>query len=138
MTPTLLGRWQTRIAMLGTLGLLITAIFAWVEDSRIFFYVLGYVALFGIGWDIGYMLLQQLRWDRDWPPVFQWAAGAWEGAFLYVILDRFGLPGIGEGIVPLRLFVLHYGSVFLVTWLWVQGPMRALFPRWRFHGGRIV
>ncbi len=138
MTPTLWGRWQTRIAMLGTLGLLVTALFALAYEDRIFIYVLGYVAAFGLAWDVIFIALQRLRWDRDWPPVFQLAAGVVEGALLFALFEYVGLPGVDEDIVPLDRFVAHYGSVWLVTFMFVQGPMRALFPRWRFSGGRIV
>lgn len=138
MTPTLLGRWQTRVAMLGTIGLIVTALFAARYDDQTFFRVLGYVLALGLAWDILYMGLQQFRWDRDWPAAFQVATGITEGICVYLLIDRIGLPGIAKGSVPLRLFVAHYGIVWLAVFVWVQGPMRALFPRWRFRGGRIV
>jgi hypothetical protein len=138
MTPVLLGRWETRIAMLATLGLLITALFALGYDDSTFFEVLFYVGLFGIGWDVVYIALQQLRWDRDWPAAFQVATGIWEGVFLYLVIDNIGLPGIEEGMVPMGRFIAHYGLVWLSIFVWVQGPMRAVFPFWRFHGGRII
>lgn len=142
MTPTLLGRWQTRIAMLGTWGVLISLIFAWTrgEDgfNETFLYVLGYVALFGLAWDVAFILIQRLRWDRDWPGAFQLAAGIIEGALVFGLIRTTGLPGIEEGGVSIGLFIAHYGTVWVVTYIWVQGPMRALFPRWRFTGGRLV
>jgi hypothetical protein len=138
MTPILNGRWQTRIFLLGTLGVIVTAIFAFAYEDDTFWYVLGYVILFGLGWDILYFGLQQFKWDRDWPPFAQWLAGAWEGLFIYLLIDNFGLPGIDEGTVPLERFIYHYGSVWAITWIASQGPMRALFPFWRFHGGRII
>lgn len=138
MTPTLIGRWQTRIVVLATLGSLVTAVFAVLYGSPLFFLVLAYVAIFGLAWDIIYSALQLLRWDRDWPAAFQVAAGIVEGALIYALLTVTGLPGIPAGLVPLGIFVSHYGLVWLVTFVWVQGPMRALFPFWRFHGGRIV
>lgn len=138
MTPTLVGRWQTRIAMLGTLGLLVTAIFAMAYASPIFFWVLLWVLVFGLVWDVVFILIQALRWDRDWPAAFQIGSAIVEGAFVYGVASVWGLPGVPQGLVPLGIFVAHYGTVWLVTFIWVQGPMRALFPFWRFHGGRIV
>jgi hypothetical protein len=138
MTPTLVGRWQTRIALLGTLGVIVSALFAAVYGSGLFFLVLGYVALFGLAWDVLYIALQRLRWDRDWPAAFQVLNGIVEGALVFLLISTFGLPGIAAGSIPLWLFVLQYGLVWLVTFLWAQGPMRAIFPFWRFHGGRVV
>lgn len=136
VTPTLIGRWQTRLAMLATLGLFITAIFATARQDHVFFLVLGYVAAFGIGWDVIYIALQQLRWDRDWPAVFQVANGITEGLFLYFVISRIGLPEIAA--VQPEVFAWHYGLVWLSIFIWVQGPMRAVFPRWRFYGGRLI
>jgi hypothetical protein len=138
VTPTLIGRWQTRIALLGTLGVLVSTLFALAYGTALFFLVLAYVAAFGLVWDVLYIALQRLRWDRDWPAAFQVLNGLVEGALVYGLIATVGLPGIAPGAVPLPLFVAHYGTVWLVTFLWAQGPMRALFPFWRFHGGRIV
>ena len=136
MTPTLIGRWQTRILLLATIGVLITAIFAAMLPGP-FFVVLAYVLGFGVVWDVAYIGLQRLRWDRDWPAAFQVATGVWEGAFLYTLIATVGLPGIPRESVPLGTFVAHYGLVWLLTFLWAQGPMRVVFPYWRFHGGRV-
>ena len=136
MTPTLFGRWQTRLALLATIGLLISLIFTLVFGSSAFIYVLLYVALFGVVWDVIYIALQQLRWDRDWPAVFQVINGLTEGAFLYLVIRIIGLPGVPSDL-SLGLFIAQYGLVWLAIFLWVQGPMRALFPFWRFHGGVI-
>jgi hypothetical protein len=140
MTPTLLGRWQTRLVMLATFGLVITLVFAlsYRPFNETFFVVLFWVAVFGLGWDIVFILLQKLRWDRDWPPLFQWLAAAAEGLAVYLVIDNTGLPGVAEGGVPAGIFTAHYGLVFFTTWAWTQGPMRALFPRWRFDGGRVA
>lgn len=143
MTPTLMGRWQTRIAMLGTFGVLISLVFAltWpagTDFTEEFFYVLGYVALFGLAWDVLWIIIQSFRWDRDWPPAFQWVTAGIEGLAVYLLIDNFAIPGIPEGAVPKDIFAAHYGLVFFVTWAWTQGPMRAMYPRWRFTGGRIL
>ena len=144
MTPTLIGRWQTRLAMLGVFGGLISLIFAvsyQPEESGFnegFFVVLGFVAGIGLAWDFVFILLQRLRWDRDWPAVFQVLAGIAEGALIWAFLEGTGLPRIEQGTLPFGIFLGQYGSIWLVTFICVQGPMRAVFPRWRFSGGRIV
>ncbi|MDQ3937199.1 MAG: hypothetical protein M3253_00800 [Chloroflexota bacterium] len=138
MTPTLAGRWQTRIVLLATIGLLITLIFTIITQSAVFLFVLLYIALFGLVWDVVYIVLQRFRWDRDWPPIFAWLAALWEGAFIFVLAAVVALPGLPPGGLPPLAFMLHYGLVWTVIFLWMQGPMRALFPFWRFHGGRIV
>ncbi len=137
MTPTLVGRWQTRIATLATLGLLVTLVLSLLLGTGVFL-VLIYVALFGLAWDVLWIGLQKFRWDRDWPIAFQWLTAAIEGAFVFLVVALFGLTGIPQGGLGLGAFLIHYTLVFLVIFLWVQGPMRALFPFWRFHGGRIV
>jgi uncharacterized membrane protein YozB (DUF420 family) len=136
MTPTLVGRWQTRLALLATLGLLITVVFVLLGRDDVFLRVLLYVAVFGVAWDVLYIALQRLRWDRDWPAAFQVLNGLTEGAFIFVLATVIGLPGLPRDI-PLALFAVHYGLVWLAVFLWTQGPMRAIFPFWRFHGGTI-
>ena len=140
MTPTLPGRWQTRLALLLVLGVPVTALFALFnrDAAGTLFLVLLYVALFGLAWDGLYILLQKLRWERDWPPLFQLAGGVAEAALLYALLATSGLPGIAGGSVPFGLFSAMYGTVWVVTVAATQGPLRAVFPRWRFNGGRLI
>lgn len=140
MTPTLPGRWQTRLALLAVLGVPVTALFALFnrDAAGTLFLILLYVALLGLGWDVLYILLQRLRWERDWPPVFQLAGGAAEAALLFALLATSGLPAIRGGSVPPGLFCGMYCTVWLVTFAATQGPLRAVFPRWRFNGGRLV
>jgi hypothetical protein len=136
VTPTLVGRWQTRIALLATVGVIWSIPFLLVARTPIFFVVLIWVGLLGLAWDLLYTFLQAFRWERDWPPAFAVVAAIVEGVVVYLLATRIGLPGLPHDL-PLGLFAFHYGSVWIVTFLFSQGPMRALFPWWRFHGGRI-
>ncbi len=139
MTPTLLGRWQTRLLLLATVGLLVTLPFSLGQTSSprwIYFAFLGYVALFGLIWDTLYNYLQKFRWDRDWPGLFQLLAGLWEGLFIGGLAKTVGLPGISPKLFNLELFIYHYSWVWLTTYLASQSLMRILFPYWRFRGGR--
>lgn len=138
MTPTLLGRWQTRLLLLATLGVLVTLPFSMSYSGTgsrfVFFRVLGYVAVFGVGWDVLYDYLQKFRWDRDWPAVYQAIAGVWEAVFIFG-LKAIGLPGVTKAM-PLDLFLLHYSSIWLAGFIAAQVVMRLAFPRWRFRGGQ--
>ncbi len=140
MTPTLLGRWQTRLLLLATVGALITIPFALNLNSVIPFWILGYIAFFGVFfWDVLYDYIQKRRWDRDWPGVYQLAAGIWEAIFLAILLSilkniQFGLPGVL--VFDLGIFIFHYSCVWLGIYIASQSIMRLIFPRWRFRGGQ--
>ena len=148
MTPTLLGRWQTRIALLGTLGLAITAGYMWhfgvfqLGPQHPAFYtlpaILGYVALLGLLWDVLYNYLQGFRWDRDWPLAFQFVCGIVEGIVVFVLFRFNLLPGLAYHAGEWQRFLLAYGTVWLVTYWWLFGPMRVISPRWRFRGGELI
>lgn len=137
MTPTLVGRWQTRTLLLATAGVLITLLFTLAFGSSAFFVVLFYVWLFGLVWDLIYIALQHFRWDRDWPSAFVVINGFVEGALIWLLINFVGLPGLPRGGVPLGIFIAHYGLVWLTVFLLSEGPLRAIFPFWRFHGGRV-
>ena len=132
MTPTLLGRWQTRLLLLSTLGLAVTSLFARLFQSITPFILLGLVLLLGFGWDVVYQQIQRRRWDRDWPPNLQLAAGIWEAVFVGWLLFGVGItpdsPTVGQ-------FAVHYTAVWLTTFLTSQSIMRLIFPRWRYNGG---
>ncbi|MGA9379230.1 MAG: hypothetical protein WBV73_10710 [Phormidium sp.] len=140
MTPTLFGRWQTRLLLLATIGVLVTLPFALgitsPNSSSVYFWVLGYVAVFGIFWDMLYNYLQKFRWDRDWSGVFQLLAGIWEAIFLIIIIKLLRLPLPGIENLDLNLFIRHYSLVWLGVYLASQTIMRIIFPRWRFRGGQ--
>lgn len=135
MIPTLFGRWQTRVLLLTVLGLPITFVFA-VVAALLFgplsfflpFVVLFCAGMFGLGWDVLYILLQQLRWERDWPPIFDMVTGFCEAVPLFVVAWLIGVP-------PL-FFPFHYAAVWWAIFLTVHGPLRVFFPRWRYRGGQ--
>ena len=139
MTPTLLGRWQTRIFLLATVGAFVTFPFSLGTGDRpgwIYWALLGYIALFGLAWDGLYIYWQKFRWDRDWPGLFQLLAGMGEGLFIGLLAKTVGLPGISPEQFSAGPFVGHYSLVWLATYLASQSLTRILFPRWRFRGGR--
>lgn len=138
MTPTLLGRWQTRLFLLATVGVLVTIPFSFgiigPGASSVFLWILLYVALLGCLWDILYSYLQKFRWDRDWPGALQLLAGIWEGIFIAFWVRVIGLPNGQE--FPVFWFIIHYSLVWLSVYIASQTLMRILFPRWRFQGGQ--
>jgi hypothetical protein len=142
MTPTLFGRWQTRLLLLLTLGVMVSLPFAMgligPGANSVYFWILGYVAIFGLIWDVLYDYLQKFRWDRDWPAAYQLGAGIWELGFIFcgVKLFRFLPIPIPSIELSLGAFLLHYGCVWLAVFIASQSLMRIIFPRWRFRGGQ--
>lgn len=139
MTPTLFGRWQTRLLLLATVGVFVTLPFylGFIGSGAglVYFWVLAYVAIFGIFWDAVYIYMQKFRWDRDWPAAFQVLAGIWEAVFIIVLVKTIGLPSIPKEL-PVGGFAFHYSLVWLAVFIASQSIMRILFPFWRFRGGQ--
>lgn len=140
MTPTLFGRWQTRLLLLATVGVLVTLPFATgligISANSVYFWILAYVAIFGLGWDVLYDYLQKFRWDRDWPAAYQLSAGIWEFFFIFCCAKIFGfLPFLPKDELSPGVFLLHYSIVWLAVFITSQSLMRIIFPRWRFRGG---
>ncbi|MCX5934986.1 MAG: hypothetical protein NTU99_09420 [Pseudanabaena sp. LacPavin_0818_WC45_MAG_42_6] len=137
MTPTLIGRWQTRILLLGTLGVLVTIPFS-LNGEFVYVQVLLAIAVLGCLWDIVYNQLQTVRWDHDWPATLQVGSGIWEAFFFYVPFRYLisNILKIGWLIdIPFDKFLLHYVCIWLAVFTASQTLMRIIFPRWRFHGG---
>jgi hypothetical protein len=142
MTPTLFGRWQTRLLLLATIGVVVSIAFAigliGPGANSVYFWILSYVAIFGLIWDVLYNYLQKFRWDRDWPAAYQLGAGIWELTFIFCGVGVFGfLPiPIPKTELPIGAFLLHYSLVWLAVFTASQTLMRIIFPRWRFRGGQ--
>jgi hypothetical protein len=138
MTMTLYGRWQTRLLLLWTAGLLLTLLFGLAYgDTGTPLALLLYVTLLGLGWDMLYHYLQGFRWEGDWPPLFQLIGGLAEGLLLWALVRTLpgGLPGVNLALTAGQ-FAAHYLTVLLVTLALMLGPVKLLFPRWRYHGGQ--
>lgn len=159
MTPTLFGRWHTRILLFVFLGLSITLIFAllqvWVRNLSITqlpiepFQVISLIFLVGLILDPLYIFLQSFRWDRDWPFAFQFVSMIFE--FLIVIgiiyLDFIPfLRGLYNFVyvAPSGFFnnstniwdvCFHFGMVFWPSFIALLGFVQIFAIRWRFKGG---
>jgi hypothetical protein len=149
MTPTLIGRIQTRWFLVLLIGVpwtfLIGPLLAGMMDDpdastsdvyRLAFGALVLVAVVGVVWELIYHGLQQYRWEKDWPTLFGLIQGVPEGVLIAVLLDA-GLPW-DVGSVPLGAYTIHFGTSWVLIWLFANGPMRVLFVRWRFRGGRLL
>jgi hypothetical protein len=143
MTPTIVGRIQSRIFVILTVGLLWTLAitpafrtgFMPVGDA---YYAtlsaLGVVLVLGVVvWDPIYHLLQQFRWEKDWPAMFTLLEGIPEGLVVYLVLRD--LMDIDVGVWT---FLIHFATTWLIVFAALHGPLRVLFLRWRFRGGRLL
>jgi hypothetical protein len=138
MTFTLFGRWQIRVLLLATVGLVLTIAIAIKSGGSIVGQTviqLLYLSAFGLVWDVGYHQLQRLRWDGDWNGLLQFGGAVWEGIFL-VMSIKLGLPGIDRVKFDLAGFTGFYtiwcGLNFIVT----HSLLRILSPYSRFNGGQ--
>jgi hypothetical protein len=142
VTLSLRGRLETRAFLLATVGLLWTLLSAFLAGPtagsvwsgyRSALAALAVMGALGLGWELVYHGLQQLRWDRDWPSAFALLTVANEAVLLWVVAGA--LPGVDRGSAG--GFALRITTTWLAMWTFAQGPMRVLFPRWRLHGGRL-
>jgi hypothetical protein len=142
--PTLNGRLQTRIFLIAVVGglwaLLISPVLPGGGDLgeryRAMYAVLAIVLVLGLGWELVYHMLQQFRWEKDWPTLFALLVGIPEGLAAYAVA-RSDLLSWSEDISR-EAFVIGFGTTWLATWLVVSGPMRVLSVHWRFRGGRLI
>jgi hypothetical protein len=142
MTSTYFGRVQTRLFLVFTVGLLwtlvLTPFLSLPDDDRykVTLTTLAWVAILGVVvWEPLWHFLQQFRWEKDWPAMYLLLQAVPEGVLVRVVLDRI-LDASGP--VGTGTFALHFASTWLAIFLFVQGPMRVPFLRWRFRGGRIL
>lgn len=131
MTPTLFGRWQTRFFLLSTVGLSISLLVGLITRSFLPLQALLYVLVAGSVLDILYRCIQSFRWDLDWPTSFQVMAGVLEGLLVWVLLTV-----VSSQMIAFPVFLGQYGSIWLISFVLTQGPLRILWPKWRYDGGQ--
>jgi hypothetical protein len=138
MLLTLFGRLQTRIAVLAVIGGLVTLAVTPLAGATYpaTFSLLLAVIVIGLVWEVVYHLLQQFRWEKDWPTPFALLNGVNEGVLLWFLIEAGLIPNTGG--VTLVQFVTAFTAVWLITWIWNNGPMRVPFVHWRFRGGRLI
>ena len=142
LTSTYFGRVQTRLFIVFTVGLLWTLLLTPFlslppgSEYTVTLVTLGWVALLGIVvWEPLWHLLQQFRWEKDWPAMYLLAQAIPEAVLVRIVLDRTLTTSAPVGV---GTFALHFATTWLAIFLFVQGPMRVPFLRWRFRGGRIL
>jgi hypothetical protein len=139
MTPTLLGRWQMRLFLLPTVGLLVSGPFAlglFSPKSMSYLFLLIYMGIFGALCDVVAQQIQKLRWDSDWPGLLQFAGAVVEGGILAALLKANWLPGINTNSLPMQWLLLQYAIASLAMFLAAHSLLRVLFPHSRYHGGQ--
>lgn len=124
MTPTLIGRFQTRVFLSIIIALPILFVF---KSIPIIFIMLP----LGLLWEFIYDYIQHRRWDADWPLAFTFVGGVLEGGVLYKALS------LTSG-VPLYNFFFMYMIIFLASFILLAGVLNTLFPYRRFKGGRVL
>ena len=146
MTPTLLGRWQTRILLFVVLGLPITLVYSlylnrWTWPPFLDpFIFLSLILAAGLVLDILYIQLQRLRWEGDWPFAFQFVVSIGEFGLIYWLMsegwfDRL-LFDMG-GRIPLDTAAYHFAWVFVPSFIALLGPLQIFLIRWRVKGGEL-
>ena len=95
MLPTLNGRIQTRVLVLGFLGLLVALVITPVlptgdlslgQAYRVTLSVLLATVLVGVLWELLYHFVQQFRWEKDWPTLFGLLTMINEGLLIYLLV----------------------------------------------------
>jgi heme/copper-type cytochrome/quinol oxidase subunit 4 len=145
MVPTLLGRVQTRIFLLATVGAFVTAVITPIlpvdaplsTKYRTTFLVLAAVCVVGIVWEFVYHFLMQFRWEKDWPSMFGLLTIVNEGVLIWLLMHVDLISGI-DTAPPTSAFLIQFVLVWVAVWLVANGPMRVPFIRWRFRGGRLA
>ncbi|MEV6559790.1 hypothetical protein AB0M22_28995 [Nocardia sp. NPDC051756] len=147
MLPTLNGRIQTRVLALGVIGFFVALIITPVlptgslslgQAYRVTLSILLATVLVGVLWELLYHFLQQFRWEKDWPTLFGFLTMVNEGALMWVLV-RYTTVVLPESLRPsLTAFLIQFVVTWITFWLIVNGPMRVVFHRWRFQGGRFV
>lgn len=143
MVPTLYGRIQTRIVLLGVIGGLWTAVLtpflptgaALAPSYRTTSTLLLSVIILGVCWEFIYHFLQQFRWEKDWPTFFGLITAIPEGLLLWWLIVTGSVPGVDQ--IPVSAFLVQFVSTWLIVWLFANGPVQVFFIRWRFRGGRF-
>jgi hypothetical protein len=135
--PTLNGRIQTRVFLLLVVGGIWTLLLTPVLPLGVplgtaygdTFVVLLTVLVLGVGWEFVYHLLQQFRWEKDWPTLFGLLTAVNEGLLVWLLVP---VP------VSIGVFLVQFLSTWILVWLAAIGPMRVPFVHWRFRGGRLI
>lgn len=141
MTPTLWGRWQTRILLYIFIGLPMTLLYALILNFRFdapisdLFVVLTAIFIVGFVADIAYIQIQRFRWDGDWPFAFQFFFSILEFLIVYGLAELGAFQGLLQFDYPFSFLLTHFLLVFIPSFLALLGGVQLFLIRWRFKGG---
>ncbi|HEX7133797.1 MAG TPA: hypothetical protein VF228_14570 [Iamia sp.] len=165
MIPILIGRIQTRLFASFTVGLIWTilitpflflstpdgykvalSIDGGLDDTyKLTLASLAITAVVGaFVWEPIYHFLMQFRWEKDWPAFFQLLEVVPEGLSTFLLLHVAVLNPFGDigpdkqQYVPVLAYIFLFFTTWIIVWLFVNGPMKIFFVRWRFRGGRLI
>jgi hypothetical protein len=149
MIPTLRGRIQTRLFAVLVIGGIWTALVTPAlpgmpadltggDRYEMTFSILIAVAVLGVAWELLYHYGQQWRWEKDWPTQFGLLTGINEAILIGILLRVGWIPGVADPGPPAATWITHFVTTWLVIFLFLNGPMKVVFLRWRFRGGRLV
>lgn len=171
MTPTLLGRIETRLVVLATVGVAWTAVITpflphplasdmamngmygtimlknmvsistgqpstTPMDYHMAFDALAMMAGFGILWECLYHLLQQLRRDRDWPPLFSLLQIIPEATLIWFGLHAIHVTAntLWPSSSDMPMFAIQMLTTWVLVWAFSLGPLRVVSMRWHLQG----
>jgi hypothetical protein len=156
MIPTLSGRIQTRIFLILFIGIPWTLIItpflpnnrdqinalggnvSLLDTYKTTFTVLAIVLVLGaFVWEFLYHFLQQFRWEKDWPVMFTLFLLIPEAIVARIVFNALDIGAKFGATATNATFWWHIATTWIVMWLFVLGPIKVLFIRWRFRGGRI-
>jgi hypothetical protein len=153
MIPILSGRIQTRIFLIIFIGipwtLIITPVLpnnrdlipgsSLVDTYSTTLTALAVVLVLGcVVWEPFYHFLQQFRWEKDWPVMFVLFEVINESIVAYLVFKGLNLDEKFNATATTSTFFWHVVTTWIVMWLFVLGPIKVLFIRWRFSGARII
>jgi hypothetical protein len=156
MTPTLLGRWQTRLLLFIFIGLPVTFLYAWYLSAWRFstsyawlppyelsifqdpFKFITTILLLGLVLDVLYIQIQRFNWDQDWPFAYQLFFSWLEFFIVFYVMD-FGFLDFmfPDGRIPFTTAIWHFTWVFIPSFIGVLALVQIFLVRWRFKGGEL-
>ncbi len=151
MTPTLLGRLQTRLLLFIVIGLPMTFLWGLYKDNWEFlifsnsrsnllhaFYFITCILVLGLILDPLYMQIQRFHWDQDWPFAYQFFYSIVEFLLVYAAVYADLLWFLFDGVAPpFSDAVCHFSLVFIPSFLALLGGVQIFMVRWRFKGGEL-
>jgi hypothetical protein len=156
MTPTLAGRWHTRILLYIFIGLPVTFLYAWYLSNWRFsteytwlppyeltifqdpFKFITALLVLGLILDVVYIQVQRFHWDQDWPFAYQFFFSIVEFLLLFYLMD-FGFLDFmfPDGRIPFSTAAWHFTWVFIPSFIGVLALIQIFLVRWRFKGGEL-